>query len=64
MLGSKPIKKISKKLMHKITGNFSRNIELNDLVERRNSNQLVKIYKNLVSDIRIYYNTRYQAFLN
>ena len=63
MLGSKPYKKISKKLMHKITSKYSKNIILNDFVERRNSNQLVKIYKNLISDIRIHYNNKFMAFL-
>jgi hypothetical protein len=64
MLGSKPYKKISKKLMHKITSKYSKHIILNDFVERRNSNQLVKIYKNLISDIRIHYNNKFSAFLH
>ena len=46
-----------------ISNKFSKNIVLDEQATKKNSNSLVIIYKNLISDMRIYYNQEYNNFL-
>ena len=42
---------------------YQRNIDLGDGNSKKNSNSLVLIYKNLLSDMRIYFNDEFTTFL-
>jgi len=63
LLGGKSKIKMTKFDSQLISNKFSKNIEIGKQLIKVNSNSLVIIYKNLLSDMRIYYNNEYTTFL-